>query len=436
MIFARTAFFVRHLPVFLLHGFLSLFLPVGHVAWGAAQEEAKQPASSFALQDGDVVGFLGDSITAERTYGKLVEQYTLLRHPERNVRFLNLGIGGDTAAGGLKRLQSDVFERGVTVLTVAYGINDIGWGTKADDEHRNLYLSSIREIVRQCQKNGVRVYICSAAVTADNPETSEDSYLQKMCDDGLAIAKSEGGQTIRLQRYMREVQKRVANFNQGVAERDRRSLHVPDGIHLNDLGQLAMAFAILDGLGADSLVSSAALDASKSEAIDQQRCALRDVKLKENGGSFVRLDECLPYNNGPFAGLNYGFVPVSNYNRYGLKVTGLQEGKYLLEVDGSGVGIYSAEQLADGVDIASATTNGFLPGGPWDAQANVLKQLTEARSQLGQADGQRKEYFEDSDWTRSLTKKSDAIDDGFYELQRQVARPRPYRFVLTKQVDE
>jgi lysophospholipase L1-like esterase len=98
----------------------------------------------FALRDGDTVVFLGDSITAARGYGKVIEEYTLLRYPQRHVRFVNAGHGGDTAAGGLKRLERDVFSHHVTVLTVAYGINDIGWGMKADAEHKQLYLDSIR----------------------------------------------------------------------------------------------------------------------------------------------------------------------------------------------------------------------------------------------------------------------------------------------------
>src|SRR5688500_7397266 len=119
-------------------------------------------AEDFAIRHGDTVVFLGDSITAEGTCGKIVENYTLLRYPDRKVHFINQGRGGETAAGVLKRLDSTVFERGATLLTVTYGINDIGWGGKADDEHRKLYLDSIREIVRRCKEKNVRVIICSA----------------------------------------------------------------------------------------------------------------------------------------------------------------------------------------------------------------------------------------------------------------------------------
>ncbi len=65
-------------------------------------------AADFALRDGDTVVFLGDSITAARAYGKFIENYTLLRYPNRKVRLINAGIGGDTAKGELKRLERDM----------------------------------------------------------------------------------------------------------------------------------------------------------------------------------------------------------------------------------------------------------------------------------------------------------------------------------------
>ncbi len=157
-------------------------------------------AGDFALRDGDTLVFLGDSITAAHGYSKLVEQYTLLRFPERRVRFINAGRGGDTAVGGLQRLDHDVFSHGATVLTVAYGINDIGWGMKADEEHKRKFLESVRGIVDACQGRKVRVFICSPAVTAENPDAAETNFLQKMADEGLALTKSLGGGTIDIQR--------------------------------------------------------------------------------------------------------------------------------------------------------------------------------------------------------------------------------------------
>lgn len=148
-------------------------------------QQSLAAAADFALRDGDTVVFLGDSITAARGYGKVVENYTLLRDPQRKVRFINAGWGGDTAEGGWKRLERDVFSRGATVLTVAYGINDIGWGMKADAEHQQRYLGGIRGIVEQCRRRGVRVFICSPAITAKDPNRAATARgPEHLLDDG------------------------------------------------------------------------------------------------------------------------------------------------------------------------------------------------------------------------------------------------------------
>ena len=165
--------------------------------------------AEFALKDGDTVVFLGDSITAARTYGKIIENYTLLRFPERKVRFFNMGKGGETAESVVTRLEGDVLSLKPTVLTVAYGVNDIGWGMKADEEHKQRYLKGIRTIVEQCRKRSVRVFICSAAVTGADPNKSENDFLEKMCDEGMRLSEELGGRLIDVRRTMRSIQKRV-----------------------------------------------------------------------------------------------------------------------------------------------------------------------------------------------------------------------------------
>ena len=151
-----------------------------------------------------------------------------------------------------------MFSHGATVVTVAFGVNDIGWGTKADQEHKERYLDGIRRIVTECQKRRVRVYICSPAVLQEDPDKGENGFLQKMADEGMALAKSLGAGTIDISRAMREVQRKVVAANAG--EQDPKKLtrlHLDDGVHLNDLGQLAMAWAMLKGLGAEAEVSEA-----------------------------------------------------------------------------------------------------------------------------------------------------------------------------------
>jgi lysophospholipase L1-like esterase len=388
----------------------------------------------FALKDGDRVVFLGDSITAARTYGKIIEDYTLLRFPDRKVGFFNAGQGGDTAAGGLTRLERDVFNRKTTVLIVAFGTNDIGWGALADEPHKRKYLDSIRGIVEQCRKRKVRVFICSAAVTAADPDKSEDSFLQKMCDEGMALARKGGGRTIDVQRAMRSIQKKILDYNKRTKGKEKVSLHLADGVHLNDLGQLAMAWAILKGLGAPADVSSVHLDAQAKKVVAASGCKVTDLVQHEDGRlEFTRLDEGLPFNRGLFYALNYRFVPVpDDLARYLLRVENLPEGRYEVTADGRGLGTFTARDLARGLNMAWRTANAWQPGGPWDAQASVLKALTDARHNLAIAGVLSRAYVKETPLSGQMTPGTTRSDEELVALQRLAARPRPYRFVIRK----
>jgi lysophospholipase L1-like esterase len=389
-------------------------------------------ADEFSIKDQDTVAFLGDSITAARTYSKIIENYVLLRFPERNVRFINAGIGGDTAVGGLKRLERDIFAHKATILIVAFGINDIGWGTKADEAHKKAYLEAIRGIVKACLERKVRVYICSAAATAEDPSRSEEGFLQKMCDEGMAISRSLGAQSIDVQRTMRGIQKRIWAANKQVADKSKQdTLHTSDGVHLNDLGQLAMAYAMLKELGAPSEVSSCILDAQDTETVKSTSCAISDVSMKDGQLKFTRHDQGLPFNYGIFYTLNYRFIPFPDeLNRYMLKILNLPKGRYEVVVEGRSAGNFFETELAAGVNIASTTGDVWQPGGPWDAQANILKPLTEARHELANSKGNSRDFFPTAPTAEQLEKQVAKVDDQLVEMQRAVARPQPYRFVI------
>ncbi len=391
-------------------------------------------ADEFALRDGDTVVFLGDSITAARTYGKIIEDYTLLRFPGRRIRFFNAGRGGDTAAGGLARIEQDVFSCQPTVLIVAYGTNDIGWGIKADEEHKKKYLDAVRGLVENCQQRKVRLFLCSAAITAEDPDRSETGFLQRMCDEGMALARKLGEQSIDVQRSMRTILKRVRAFNEAAKTSQKKvSLHAADGVHLNELGQLAMAFAILKGLQAPAEVSAVRLDLAGPKVAAAVGCKVTELVVDQGRVAFTRLDEGLPFNHGLFYALNFRFVPVlDELNRYILAIDHLPEGRYEVSADGRQVGTYPAKQLAHGVNLASVTANAWQPGGPWDAQASVVQALTDSRHHLAVANVLARSYLRAGTVPQELAAKTRQTDDELTALQRLAARPRPYRFLVRK----
>ena len=390
--------------------------------------------AEFELRDGDTVAFLGDSITAARGYTKIVEHYTLMRFPERRVRFVNAGQGGDTASGCLERLERDVFSQGATVVTVAFGVNDIGWGMKADAEHKQRYLDGVRTIIERCAEKKVRVFICSPAITAEEPDKAENGFLQKMTDEGLALAKSLGAGAIDLQRGMREVQRQIVETNAGEKEEKKRTrLHVEDGVHLNDLGQLAMAYAMLKGLGAPADVSSATLDANQGALVSAEGCAISEIDKRDDGIEFTRLDSGLPLNLGALSGLQYRWIPIPDgINRYMLAVKNLAEGEYEIRAGDRSLGKTTAAQLARGLNISGMTADPWQPGGPWDAQSCMVKELVDARDKLWMSDFFRARFATAHLRNAELEKRRRELDNELVAHQQAVAKPYPYRFEIRK----
>ena len=382
----------------------------------------------YLLRDGDTVAFLGDSITAARGYTKIVEHYTLMRYPQRAVRFFNAGQGGDTASGAVERLERDVFSKGATVVTVTFGVNDIGWGTKANAESKQKYLDGIRTIITRCQEKMVRPVICSPAITAESPDTAETGFLQTMTDEGLALARSLGARTVDLQRGMREIQRRVLAANAAEPDKTKHSsLHVSDGVHLSDLGQLAMGYAMLKGLGAPPEVSAVSLDAATLTLSAAAGCTVSQLQRTSGGMSFVRLDQGLPLNLGVLSGLNYRFVPIpEGINQYRLTIANLPAGKYEILAAGRKISEETSAALAQGVNMASMTSNGWEPGGLWNAQSDAVKEGVDVRDKLWAGGVIRERFMAPHPGAAALAGEARALEDQLVAHLRHLALPVPY----------
>jgi hypothetical protein len=267
-----------------------------------------------------------------------------------------------------------------------------------------------------------------------DPEKSEDDYLQTMCDEGMKLSRQNGGKSIDVQRAMREFQKRMWKANEGIQEKEKKwSMHTPDNVHLNDMGQLAMAVAILKGLGAPAEVSTVKLDAKERKLVSSSGCAVTDVSGTTDHLEFTRLDEGLPLNAETFFGLNFGFIPIPELlNGYSLQITSLAAGDYDLIVDGRKVGTYSADQLGREVNISSATADPWQPGGPWDAQANILFTLTDSRSKAESSLSLARNHFPNASLTKDYAAEFQIANRQIEAMQRLIAKPRNYRFVVEK----
>lgn len=388
-------------------------------------------AGEFALRDGDMVVFLGDSLADVREIYRELQVAAVSESKgtvhQRGVRWRHGRRWIEAVVARCVRSQGD--GAGGRVWDQRYRLGRVRRrGAQTKISRRGAW-----------DRNGVPRARCASLSVfggghGSGPGEERRRFSEKMCDEGMALSNSLGGEAIDVQRSMREVQKRVAYWNEKVNTKDdakKDSLHVADGVHLNDLGQLAMTFSILKGLGAQADVSSATLNFAEAKVVAADECEVSKVSRDDERFEFTRLDEGLPFNHGIFFAVHYRFVPVpAELNRYLLSVKNLPAGKYDVSADDRAVGSFTAAQLSEGVNIASTTANAWQSDGPWNAQADALVHLTNSRSELAVANLLGRLHLSNNSLVDELATATQPTNERLEELQRLIAKPRPYRFVV------
>ena len=110
----------------------------------------------------------------------------------------------------------------------------------------------------------------------------------------------------------------------------------------------------------------------------------------------------------------------------------LPPGEYEITAEGRSLGKQKADRLAAGLNIGSDTANGFEPGGPWDAQCDMVRKLVDARNDLSEADSQSGHFLANRPQTAALVADFQKTDDSLTALARETAKPYPYHFVIQR----
>lgn len=391
----------------------------------AAQPDPNRPAGFF-FQPNDRVVFLGDSITEQYQYSTYLELYLTTRFPAGNMTFLNAGIGGDTAYGGAGRFQSHVLNEKPTAVTINFGMNDGGYG-KFDAGRNKVYAEKTEAMLKAAKAAGVRVALLSPNAVDRRNKTNGAEYVetQKQFYAPLAGLAGKYGFAF-VDQYA--VTKAATDRMEQDDPKAKTAVPYYDGFHTSPPGGLLMAHAILTGLKAPAVVSEVTVDAAGGK-VAATGAEVSAVKAAPGGVSFTRKDAALPMP------VQKDWVPMLPYtnelrdlNRYGLTVKGLAAGDYAVRVDGAEVGRYSAKQLADGVNLGTATT------GPVWEQGNKVLQAINAKNQIVHQRFRGVVMFSPPDWLRDAaderkpkelaarTARIDAAQAEVYKLAAPVAR--------------
>ncbi len=408
-----------------------------------------EPEKDFFFKDNDSVVFLGDSITQQKLYTTYLEAYTLTRFPDRRFRFRNSGWNGDTswlrnryrtdekalfsATGSLldemvekavrAGLARDVLPHKPTAVTVKFGMNDHAYQAFREDICR-AYARSQTEIVKVLKAEGARVALLTPQpiedkTPAEHDQNVKNQSLRKFSDALREVAAANGAV------YVDQFDPYMKIMLGARAAKPDAMIGGGDAVHPGPAGHTLMAWTILKQLNAPALVSACGIDVSRwffmSKVVCQKNCDVSNVKVKDGTLSFDRLDHALPMPVDARAAAALALAPVSeDLNRYMLKVAGLEAAQYQLSIDGLKAAVFSREQLAQGVNLATVAT-------PNSAQALQVLDLVFKKNDV---------YFER--WRKvqlgnGPAEKLAELDKRIAEFETQIdaaRKPRLQRFEL------
>ncbi len=368
-----------------------LFFLIAAVACIALFAQA-QPVQPF--KDGDRAVFLGNSITDGGHYHSYIWLYYMTRFPDMDLRVINAGIGGDTAGDMYKRLDTDVFSKRPTVLTVTFGMNDTGYVEYSGDDAKAFGEKRYQEcfdnyklLEKRFQGlSDTRIVMMGGSPYDETAQIERPAFkgknavMQRVVEFQKESAEENGWEFLDLNAPMTAVSQREQEKNPAFA------LCGSDRIHPDNDGHMVMAYFYLKAQGFTGReVADVEIDAAKAKALRSVNAEITNIKKIGKDISFDYLAGSLPY---PLDTVARGWemhksqaeavklVPfMSEMNREMLTVKGLK-GNYKLLIDGEEIGAWSGDELARGINLAEQTWT------PQYRQAQSVMYLNEYRWEI------------------------------------------------------
>src|SRR5438046_1913998 len=123
----------------------------------ANYELLRAPApTGLLLKRGDRLAIIGDSITEQKMYSRLMETYLTVCVPELAVTVRQYGWSGERAPGFLARMTNDCLRFQPNIATTCYGMNDHEY-RPYEERIGQTYREKSVEIVESFKANGARV---------------------------------------------------------------------------------------------------------------------------------------------------------------------------------------------------------------------------------------------------------------------------------------
>lgn len=345
----------------------------------AAEEEVKPADPAFAafhpvkapapgpllLQAGDQLAIVGDSITEQCMYSRLLEDYLTMCRPDLKVAARQFGWSGETASGFLRRMTNDCLRFKPTVATLCYGMNDYGY-RPFEEGIGKAYRTNYTEVVKRFKAAGARVVLGSPGCVGKVASwvkplrgTLEEHNLS-LCTLRNIDIEIAAEQDVRFADVYWPML--VARSEGKARYGEKYEINGNDGVHPGWAGQLLMAYAFLRGLGFDGDLGTFTLDLAAGRASASAGHTVDKVAGGEVTLTSSRYPFCVSGAVDNFGTTRSGasLVPFNQQlNRLRLVVTGAKPGNYAVTW-GEATKTFAADALAKGINLADEfPTNPF-----------------------------------------------------------------------------
>jgi lysophospholipase L1-like esterase len=349
-----------------------LLLIMGSLTAGAVDDIAP-------LSPGEVVCFIGDSITHSGQYHIYLAAYHATRFPDRPVKFYNLGIGGHTAELTLVNFGWDVLKLNPAVVVVMLGMNDMGH-RRFSTATRDAYVRNMQKLITRIKTETSAELILISPPPYDGEVPSSQSAVADYNDAlGVAagsvvkLAMSNGAQYVDFHSPMTALMDEIRQSDPNA------TLISTDRVHPGVTGNLVMAYLFLKAQGVPSVVSDVQIDAMNSSVLKSGNCEVSELGWAEAALQFDLQAHSLPFPlpESDEARKALRLVPIeSNLNQELLSILNLPSGNYALRIDSLPIGQYSADRFAAGINLA------LNPNTPQYRQAQEVLKLLEQKNEV------------------------------------------------------
>lgn len=210
---------------------------------------------SFWIEHGETMLFIGDSITdcgrrgAEAPLGsgyvRLFTELTTAAYPDRAIRYINKGIGGNRVTNLRDRWTDDVFYHRPDKLSIKIGINDLhGVVGGAQDAVSPEQFESTYDALLTRTKETLECPVVLLTPFYISKETSSDSFRQSVLElipTYIEIVERMSAKHGTLLVQLHDL------FQSHLRFRDSETF-CPEPVHPNRAGHLVIAKALFDEL--------------------------------------------------------------------------------------------------------------------------------------------------------------------------------------------